>query len=90
MSRAIDAQFEDAAVAGILSDRLKGRVQISSNQLLYPVVVGLAVKQGNETLKQQVEAALEAIRENGQYQALLDKYNLAAPQAAHVAAALGQ
>ena len=90
MSNAIDAQFEDAAVAQILSTKLQGRVQISSQKLLYPVVVGLAVKRGNTELKQQIEAAITAIRENGQYASLLAKYNLAAPAPEHVKAALGQ
>ena len=76
LSGQVDAQMTDAAVAKSAVDQSTGRLVISSESLVYPVAVGLAVKKGNETLKTAVEGAVEAMEESGVYATLLEKYNL--------------
>ncbi|MFV3291587.1 ABC transporter substrate-binding protein [Pseudomonas sp. NY11955] len=90
LAKAVDVQFEDAAVASITADKLKGRIAISSQALIYPVVIGLAVRKGNESLLGELQQGLAAMKASGEYQALLSRYNLAEPSPAEVAKALGQ
>lgn len=42
LSHAVDAQFEDAGVAKVAADK-SGKLVLTS-EIIYPVVVGLAVK----------------------------------------------
>lgn len=89
LSRAVDVQMEDPAVAKITVEKLQGKTVISSSQLIYPVVIGLAVRKGNDALMQELTTALEQIRHDGSYGALLARYNLAEPTAAEISTALG-
>jgi len=79
LSRAVDAQFEDSAVAKMFVQMLGGRVAITSNTQIYPVVIGLAIKKGNDALMQNVQTAFAAMRRTGEYQEILKRYNLAEP-----------
>ena len=90
LAKAVDVQFEDAAVARITTDKLKGRVTISSSTLIYPVVIGLAVRKGNEALLAELRQGFSAMKQTGEYQALLTQYNLGEPSAHDIAQALGQ
>jgi ABC-type amino acid transport substrate-binding protein len=89
LSNQVDAQVTDAAVAKSVIDKTAGKLKISSTGLLYPIPVGLAVKKGNTVLVKQLQQALDKLRASGKYQALLDQYNLKAPDPAQVAKILG-
>ncbi|KES25545.1 MULTISPECIES: ABC transporter substrate-binding protein [unclassified Pseudomonas] len=89
LAKAVDVQFENAAVAKITAEKLQGRLQIASRELIYPVVIGLAVRKGNGELLDGLRQGFEAMKQDGEYQALLARYNLAEPSAADVAQALG-
>ncbi|WP_281173360.1 ABC transporter substrate-binding protein [Halotalea alkalilenta] len=88
LSRAIDVQMSDAAVAKQVVERLNGRVEISSTSLIYPVLIGLGVNKGDQALLDALDAALAALRDSGEYQALLERYNLEAPSQDDLNAAL--
>lgn len=90
LAKAVDVQFEDAAVARITTDKLKGRITISSSTLIYPVVIGLAVRKGNDALLADLRKGFTAMKDSGEYQTLLAQYNLGEPSAAEIAQALGQ
>jgi polar amino acid transport system substrate-binding protein len=89
LAQAVDVQMEDAAVAKITVEKLQGKTVISSNELIYPVVVGLAVRKENPALLQELTSALSQIKQDGSYGQLLARYNLAEPNAAEISAALG-
>ncbi|MFT4063875.1 ABC transporter substrate-binding protein [Paraburkholderia sp.] len=89
LSGGIDAQYEDVSIAGMIVERSGGRLQITSNGPLDPVVCGIALKKGNTELKSQIESAVAQMKSTGEYQALLKKYNVAAPTEAEIAKALG-
>ena len=89
LAQAVDVQMEDAAVAKITVEKLHGKTVISSNELIYPVVVGLAVRKDNPELLKELTGALSQIKQDGSYGKLLARYNLAEPSAADVSAALG-
>jgi ABC-type amino acid transport substrate-binding protein len=82
-----DVLLTDAAVAQVTVDRQDG-VEISSTEILYPIPVGIGLQQGSDELQSAVESALDALREGGRYQELLDKYNLEEPDPALVESAL--
>lgn len=90
LAKAVDVQFEDAAVAAITAEKLKGRITLSSQTLIYPVVIGLAVRKGNDVLLKQLDQGLAAMKASGDYQTLLSRYNLGEPSPIDVAQALGQ
>ncbi|TFD49884.1 ABC transporter substrate-binding protein [Cryobacterium sp. Hh7] len=89
LSGQVDAQLTDAGVASTLESATDNAVHISSTALLYPIPVGLAVKKGNSDLADKLLAALESMKADGSYDALLSEYNLAEPDAAQVAQILG-
>ncbi|MNF50318.1 Cystine-binding periplasmic protein precursor [compost metagenome] len=89
LAKAADVLFENAAVAKITADKLQGRIVISSKELIFPVVVGLAVRKGNEALLQELREGFSKMKQDGEYQALLARYNHAEPTEADVAHALG-
>jgi polar amino acid transport system substrate-binding protein len=76
MSRNVDAQLEIAGAAKMIVEKTKGRVAISSPDLVYPQTLGIYVKKGNAALKQSFETAMAAIRKTGEYDALIKKYEL--------------
>ncbi|MBI3899584.1 MAG: ABC transporter substrate-binding protein [Gammaproteobacteria bacterium] len=88
ISGGVDVQLEDSAVLQDASRKTGGRVVISSNRNLYPVVVGLGLNQQNKELVESLQAALEKLRASGDYQKLLTKYNVSAPTAHEFQAAI--
>lgn len=89
ISGQVEAQLTDAAVASTLSENTDGEVEISSDELLYPIPVGLAVKKGNSDLRDRIETALDELKDDGTYNELLEEYNLAPVDEADVKSILG-
>lgn len=79
LSKGVDVQYEDAAVAKMLVDKLGDKLEISTHEMIDPVLIGLAFKKENSTLKNQIAKVIQELRNSGEYQQLLDKYNLAYP-----------
>ncbi|SEG31154.1 amino acid ABC transporter substrate-binding protein, PAAT family [Marinobacterium lutimaris] len=76
MSRNVEAQLEIAGAAKMFVERTRGRLEISSPELVYPQTLGMYVKQGNTEMKEALEKALEEIKADGSYAALIEKYEL--------------
>ncbi|RQR29364.1 MULTISPECIES: ABC transporter substrate-binding protein [unclassified Burkholderia] len=89
LSKAVDVQIEDAAVAQEIPKQTNGRVDISSTTLLYPIVIGLGVTKGDSGLQSALEGALNDARRSGEYGSLVKKYGLQEPTPSDVANALG-
>lgn len=89
MAKAVDVQIEDAAVAQDIPKQTRGRVAISSTQLIYPIVIGLGVTKDDTALRDALGGALDALKRSGRYAQLLQKYGLQEPSAEEVSAALG-
>lgn len=88
LSRGADVVFDDAGVSKAAVVASGERIKITSTEILFPVVMGLAVKKGNDELFARVKEAFEPLRNSDEYKAILAKYNLALPTDAEVAAAL--
>lgn len=86
LSHAVEVQMTDAAVATQVVEKMKGRLAVTSDSLLYPVLVGLGVSKTNTEFKQQLTDGIAAYKASGQYATLLQKYHLAEPQDADVQA----
>jgi len=76
LSRNVQAQLEIAGAAKMFAERTKGRIAISSPDLVYPQTMGMYVKKDNLALKASLETALAAIKADGSYMALIEKYEL--------------
>jgi polar amino acid transport system substrate-binding protein len=85
LAHAVEAQITDAAVAHGVVDKLGGRVVISSDTLIYPVLNGWGVKKGNDEVKKALVDALAKYRATPEYTALLKKYSFVAPTDADIA-----
>jgi polar amino acid transport system substrate-binding protein len=62
LSRAVEAQITDAAVARGVIDKLGDRVVISSETLIYPVLNGFGVKKGNSGSENRAGGRAEEIQ----------------------------
>ena len=89
LAHAVDAQFEDSAVAKMTVDKMNGRLAITSTTPLFPVVVGLGVAKSDPALLAAVKGALDTMKHDGEYATLLKRYNVAEPTGAEIAQALG-
>ncbi|MBF9000332.1 amino acid ABC transporter substrate-binding protein [Vibrio sp. NFV-1] len=76
MSRNIDVQVEIAGAAHMFAERSRGRLVISSPDLIYPQTMGMYLKKGNTELKHKLEVAMAEIKADGSYQSLIKKYDL--------------
>ena len=79
LSKGVDVQYEDAAVAKMVMNQLGDRLAISTKEMIDPVLIGLAFNKDNKELKEEVKQQIQALRASGEYDALLEKYNLAYP-----------
>ncbi|ATA19610.1 polar amino acid transport system substrate-binding protein [Gibbsiella quercinecans] len=70
----IQAQVDMAGAARMFVERSRGRAAISSPAIIYPQTLGIYVKKGNQALLGGLKTALQTIRDNGEYAALLAKY----------------
>lgn len=86
LAHAVDAQFEDAGVAKAAADK-SGKLTLTSD-IIYPVVVGLAVKKGNTELVSALKTAISKAGTTPEFKALLAKYSVATPNDAEIKAAL--
>ncbi|MFP8968446.1 ABC transporter substrate-binding protein [Pokkaliibacter sp. CJK22405] len=86
LSHAVEAQMTDAGVARGVIEKLGGRLVISSEELIYPVLNGWGVKKGNDEVKQALIDGLAKFSKTPEYAALLKKYNFQAPTEADIAA----
>lgn len=84
LSHAVEAQITDAAVARGAVEKLGGRVVISSDTLIYPVLNGLGVKKGNDSVRNALVEGLKQYSATPEYAALLKKYNFIAPTQADI------
>ncbi|ADZ91924.1 ABC transporter substrate-binding protein [Marinomonas mediterranea] len=76
LSGNVEAQVEIAGAAKMFIQRTKGRIQVSSTDLIYPNTLGIYVKKGNAELKSAFEKAMAEIKADGSYMKLIEKYEL--------------
>lgn len=87
-SGTIDVQMSDASVIASVLDRFPGQFQVTSHELIYPVLIGIGIGKNNKDISKQVSQAFEAVRQDGSYHKLLEKYHFFAPDQADIDAAI--
>jgi polar amino acid transport system substrate-binding protein len=88
LAGAVEAQFADAAVAKLAVESTGDALKITSEELIYPIPVGLGVNSSNLGIKNAITSAIEKMKDTGEYQEILSAYNLSAPNPDEVEAAL--
>ncbi|WP_417419953.1 ABC transporter substrate-binding protein [Halomonas sp.] len=88
LAGAVDAQFADASVAQLAVENTVDALKITSEELIYPIPVGLGVNSSNPEIKDAIASAIESMKETGEYDEILSAYNLSAPDPDEVEAAL--
>ncbi len=76
LAHQVDAQMTDGAVAKIAVEKSRKRLVLSSQELIYPIAVGIGVSKGNAEMQDAVAGAIETMKTDGSYKDLLAKYNL--------------
>ena len=79
LSHGVDVQYEDAAVANMVIKQLNNSLKITSKNMINPVLIGLAVRKNDTEFKQYLLDLIKLVRQSGEYDLLLKKYNLAYP-----------
>lgn len=90
LSRGVDVVFDDAGVSQAAVAASGDRLKITSEEILFPVVIGIGVKKGNSALLNAIGEQLDALVKSGEYGELLKKYNLDMPTAEEFRAALSE
>jgi polar amino acid transport system substrate-binding protein len=75
LSKAVEAQITDVAVAQSAIQRLNRRVKTTSDKLLYPILVGYGVRKDDPAVKQTIEAGLKKFSQTPEYKQLFAKYH---------------
>jgi polar amino acid transport system substrate-binding protein len=88
LSRGVDVVFDDAGVSQAALVASGERLKITSDEILFPVVIGIAVKKGNSELQAAISEQLDALVASGEHGEVLAKYNLEMPTAEEFEAAL--
>lgn len=78
LSRNVQAQVEMGAAAKMILERTGDRLAIASDKQIYPQTLGIFVKKNNSETYEALRSAFERIKANGEYAAILEKYNLEA------------
>jgi polar amino acid transport system substrate-binding protein len=76
LSGHIQAHLEIDAASKLIVEKSRGRIEISSQGSIYPQVLGIFVKKGNQQLLDALQKALDEFKASGDYAELLKKYNL--------------
>lgn len=89
-SGTIDVQMSDASVISSVMERFPDQFEVTSHELIYPVLIGIGIGKNNKDIGQQVSQAFEALRQDGSYAKLLEKYHFFAPDQADIDAAVNK
>ncbi|GBL55347.1 polar amino acid transport system substrate-binding protein [Pseudomonas citronellolis] len=76
LSRHVQAQVEISGAAHMIAERSKGRVVVTSKELIYKQTLGMYVKKGNQALYDALKVAFQKTRDSGEFAAILQKYAL--------------
>ncbi|MEB4799780.1 ABC transporter substrate-binding protein [Acinetobacter soli] len=79
LSKSTDVQFENSVVAKNLIEKVKNKTFVSSKDILYPEVIGLAIRKDDKATFEVLSTTLQELKKHDDYQKLLDQNGLGAP-----------
>jgi len=89
-SGAIDVQFMDNLVAGEVLKKFPDTYAVTSRELIYPVLAGIALAPQNKSLFAAIDEAFTQMRASGDYVALAEQYGVGAVSDEDVRAVVAQ
>ena len=90
LARAVNIQYDDAAVMMAAVKSLPKKVKISSTEQFFPIVGGIGVRKGDTATYQMIESGLNKLKASGDFEKLLNAYGLQAPTEADIAAVMNK
>lgn len=90
LARAVNIQYDDAAVMMAAVKSLPEKVKISSTEQFFPIVGGIGVRKGDTATYQMIESGLNKLKASGEFEKLLNAYGLQAPTDADIAAVMNK
>ncbi|GAA0314768.1 ABC transporter substrate-binding protein [Psychrobacter aestuarii] len=84
MSKAVDIQYDDAAVMTAAESKLGDRVKITSTEEFYPIVGGIGVRKGDTETYDIINGAIEKMKASGDLAKILGTYGLTVPSQADI------
>ncbi|MCH4249102.1 MAG: transporter substrate-binding domain-containing protein, partial [Acinetobacter populi] len=79
LAKAADAQYDDSSVARNTVKKLNGKVEITSTEPFFPFIGGIAVRKGDTVTYNLINDGLQKLKQSGEYDTLIQKYDLQAP-----------
>lgn len=90
LARAVNIQYDDAAVMMAAVKSLPEKVKVSSTEQFFPIVGGIGVRKGDTATYQMIESGLNKLKASGDFEKLLNTYGLQAPTEADIAAVMNK
>lgn len=90
LARAVDIQYDDAAVMTAAVKNLSDKVQISSTEQFFPTVGGIGIRKGDTETYQLIEEGLNKLKASGDFEKILNAYGLQAPTEEDIAAVMAK
>lgn len=84
LSRAVDIQYDDAAVMKAASVKLGDRVKLTSTQEINPIVGGIGIKKGDTETYKIIKDGIEQMTQSGDLEKILSVHGLTVPSQADI------
>lgn len=90
LARAVDIQYDDAAVMTAALKNLPDKVKITSTEQFFPTVGGIGIRKGDIATYKMVEDGLNKLKASGDFEKILNTYGLQPPTEEDIAAVMGK
>ncbi|OAL78404.1 hypothetical protein AY606_08180 [Acinetobacter sp. SFB] len=90
LARAVDIQYDDAAVMTAAVNNLPDKVKITSTEQFFPTVGGIGIRKGDTATYKMIEEGLNKLKASGDFEKILNSYGLQAPTEADIAAVMNK
>ncbi|ALH96338.1 ABC transporter substrate-binding protein [Acinetobacter equi] len=88
LARAVDIQYDDAAVMNAAVKNLPDKVKITSTEAFFPTVGGIGIRKGDTETYKLIEEGLNKLKASGDFEKILNAYGLQAPTKEDIAAVM--
>lgn len=90
LARAVDIQYDDAAVMTAAVKNVPNKVKITSTEQFFPIVGGIGIRKGDSATYKMVEDGLNKLKASGDFEKILNFYGLQAPTEQDIAAVINK
>lgn len=90
LARAVDIQYDDAAVMTAAVKNLPDKVKITSTEQFFPTVGGIGIRKGDTETYKMIEDGINKLKATGDFEKILNAYGLQAPTEADITAVMNK